>query len=502
MDIMARFFGKRKKASENVKRLKFLMILYYAVIIIGITVFISVLTINKTDDVLKSKVSELTADLNVQMQMNLNSYLSRIETMATLVFAEKEVYTYDATDESNDEYEALNTENSISDKLHSLCLMENFVDFAIVYRNNHVVGKLSNNTKDLFGNRLYADLTTVVNRWRTHDGWLAGYIGNYNRIYYVKRVNRSALLLISFYATELEDVFEHPGGLADMTVQLIDDNNIMIYSSVDGLTGSTISEDISKRVSGYSSATLMDDDYLLTVNPCGDNWRVVSSIPTAIILKEKNAVQLYILSIGAIAAIIAIVLSMIFSFDMSSSVDKTFTSLDKAAHVDQLTGVFNKRSFEVSVDSLLKNAEDDTCFAMMLIDIDDFKSVNDNFGHAYGDKVLAGVGEIMRNTFRSEDSLGRIGGDEFCVFMHIKGSMSEEERLHLIYRKCDELSAALRKRETVGDKEYRGSVSMGISVYPENGKTFNELYKTADKALYATKRKGKDSYTIYNKEGA
>ena len=482
------------------KKFKYSMILYYAIIIIGITAFISISTISKTDDVLKSKVSELTADLNVQMQMNLDSYLSRVETMATLIFAEKTVYVYDATDESNDEYEALNIENSISDKLNSLCLMENFVDFSIVYSNNHVVGKLSNNTKELFGTLLYEDLAAIINRERTHDGWLAGYSGNYNRIYYVKRVNENAVLVASFYATELESVFEHPGGLADMTVELIDDNNIAIYSSMDGKTGTMIGADISERVSGYVSATLMDNDYLLTVTPCGDNWRVVSSIPTEIILKEKNTVQLYILFIGALAALIAIGLSMILSFDVSSSVDKTVTSLNKKADIDQLTGVFNKRAFEVRADSILKQASDDGSYAMLLIDIDDFKSVNDTFGHAFGDKVLAGVGETMRNIFRTEDCLGRIGGDEFCVFMSVKGTMTPEERLRLVNRKCDELCKALRKHEMVGDKEYSGSASVGVAIYPENGKSFNDLYKAADSALYGSKRTGKDGYTIYGEE--
>ena len=497
---MGFFFKNRQENTADIRKFKFSMIAYYAVIIIGITAFISVSTIIKTDDVLKSKVSELTADLNVQMQMNLDSYLSRVETMGALVFAEKQAYTYDATDESNDEYEALNTENSISDKLLSLCLMENFVDFSIVYSNNHTVGKLSNNTKELFGNRLYEDLSAIINRERTHDGWLAGYSGNYNRIYYVKRVNDNAVLLTSFYATELESVFEHPGGISDISIRLVEDNDVMIYSSVDGETGTVMGDDIRSRIGAHDSATLMDDDYLITVNPCGDNWRVVSSVPTQIILMEKNTVQLYILSIGAIAAVIAIGLSMILSFGVSSSVDKKLTTLNKEAKTDQLTGIFNKRSFEVRVDSILKNTEDDTHYALMLIDIDNFKSVNDTFGHAYGDKVLAGVGESMRRTFRSEDSLGRLGGDEFCVFMSIKGDMREEDRHKLIHRKCGELLTALRKRETVGDKEFRGSASMGVSVYPDNGSSFSELYKVADNALYVTKKKGKDNYTVYGEE--
>ena len=126
VEEMINLFKRKADSGENIKRFKFAMILYYAIIIIGITVFISVSTIQKTDNVLKKQVSELTFDLNVQMKMNVDSYLARVENLAALVFAEKEVYIYDATDPGNDEYEALNTENAISDQLYNLCLMENF----------------------------------------------------------------------------------------------------------------------------------------------------------------------------------------------------------------------------------------------------------------------------------------------------------------------------------------------------------------------------------------
>ena len=476
------------------------MIAYYAVIIIGITIFISISTINKTDDVLKTKVGEMTNHLNVQMQMNMDSYLSRVETMATLVFMEKGTYTYDATDENNDEYDALNIENEISDRLYSICLMENFVDFSIVYRNNHVVGKLSNNTKDLFGDRLYEDLSAIINRERTQDGWMAGYSGNYNRIYYVKRVNDNAVLVTSFYATELEDVFEHPGGIADITIRLVDNNDVLLYSSEEGRTGADLREEIKERISGLDASTFIDDEYLITVNRCGDDWRVICSVPTQIILEEQNSVQLFILTIGVVAAIIAIALSMVLSFGISNSVDKTFTVLSDKAQTDQLTGIFNKRTFEAKVDGLLDQAGPDEHFAMILFDIDDFKSVNDTHGHAFGDKVLAGAGDMMRITFHLEDCLGRLGGDEFCIFMPIKAGMTDAERLHLINKKCTELCTAFAVHDLGGDPDFKVSISAGVAVYPNNGRSFNSLYKTADSALYASKRRGKNTFTIYGEE--
>lgn len=495
---MARtFFGNIRH--DEMRKFKFSMIAYYAFIIIGITIFISFSTISKTDDVLKSKVGELTNHLNVQMQMNLDSYLARVETMATLIFAEKETYTYDATDESNDEYDALNIENAISERLYSTCLMENFVDFSIVYQNNHVVGKLSNNTKDLFGDRLYEDLSGIINRDRTLDGWMAGYNGNYNRIYYVRRVNDNAVLLTSFYATELESVFEHPGGIEDVTIRLVEENDVMLYSSEDGETGEVLSDDIRERVNGLESSTFVDNNYLITVNHCGDNWRVICSVPTQIILEEQNSVQLFILTIGVGASFIAIALSMVLSFGISNSVDKTFSKLNKRAQMDQLTGIYNKRSFETKVDASLKDAEEGEHFAVILFDIDNFKSVNDTYGHAFGDKVLAKTGEIMRRIFRSGDSLGRLGGDEFCVLMPVNSEMSEDMFLDLINRKCTELCRAFPDYD-FGISGFKVSISVGVAVYPQNGSSFNTLYKNADSALYASKNKGKNTFTIYEEE--
>ncbi|MCH5324827.1 MAG: GGDEF domain-containing protein [Eubacterium sp.] len=494
---MSKLLNKADKGDKDVRRFKLAMIFYYAVIIIGITVFISWNTIKETDDVLKSKVSELTSALNVQMKMNIDSYLSKVETTATLIFAEKDAYMYDATDESNDEYEALNTEKYISDKLYSLCLMENFVDFSIVYRNDHVVGKLSNNTKDLFGDRLYEDLEAMINRERTHDGWLAGYNGNFNRIYYVKRVNDNAVLVTSFYTSELKNVFEHPGGIEDITIRLIEKDNVMIYSSEEGETGNVIDSDILERIAENDSVTLMDDEYFVTVNPCGDNWKVICSTPTEVILKEGGDIQLYILTIGIIAAIIAIILSVILSFLISRSMNKTVTSLSRKARTDQLTGILNKRSFEVMADSVLKTGDSAAYHALILIDVDDFKGINDHFGHAFGDKVLAAIGEMLRKTFRSDDLLGRIGGDEFCVLMNITAVENDADRLEVIDKKCSELCAAFRENNA-GDSNCKVSASIGVSVSPTNGTSFGELYDASDKALYASKANGKDTFTIYN----
>lgn len=489
---------KNIKLSENerIKRLKIYMMISYSAIIAIAMFTISILAINKTDAALKNKVSSMTSALNTQMKMNINSYLQRMETTCTLVFASDEVYKYDATNKNNDEYDSLKTEDAIEDKLYSICIMENFVDFGIVYSNNHIVGKLSNGTVKLFGDNLYTDLSAMINRQRTDDGWATGYNGNFTRIYYVKRINDNAVLVSSFYTTELEDVFEHPGGINDMTVQLLEKNYVVIYSSDKEQNGKTLSPDIYNRVKNVHSLTSLDDEYLVTINDCGDNWYVVCSIPTSIILNEKNEVAYYIYIIGFIAIIIAILLSIWILEKMINPVNKMVTTLDNKARNDLLTGVLNKRSFEESVDQILAKADINKYSAVILLDVDNFKGVNDTLGHAYGDKVLANIGKILTMVFNTENCIGRLGGDEFCVFLNIPSSQQEHYHEY-INVKCIELSHAFKNNYTGDDNDYKVSVSIGVSIFPTNGQGFSKLYRCADQALYISKHKGKDTYSIF-----
>lgn len=484
---------------KHIKKLKLSMIFGYTFIIVLITLIISTMTIRKTDTVLKSKVSTMTSALNVQMKMNINSYLSKMETTGTLVFASEEVYTYDATDENIDKYDMLNTEKIISDTLFNLCIMENFVDFGIVYSNNHIVGKVSNGTIELFGDNLYKDLSYAINRQRTHDGWATGYNNNFKRIYYIKRINDNAILVTSFYTTELEDVFEHPGGIGDITIRLVENNNVIIYSSEEDETGTILPDVINSRINNDLSGTIMDDEYLITVNTCGDNWKVICSVPTEIILKEKNEVQLYIIIVGLIAVLIAFSLTVILSFRISNPVNNMVNVLDKKAHIDLLTGILNKRSFEEYTENTIKSAYETDKYALILLDVDNFKGVNDTLGHEYGDKVLANIGNILRSVFRKEDFLGRLGGDEFGVFLNLT-SVSEEEYINFAEKKCEQLCSAFHNNYTGDDGKYKISASIGIAFYDVKAKTFSELYKCADKALYNSKHKGKDTYTIYSEE--
>ena len=488
---------RRNENNDKIKQVKLIMIFGYALIVIVAAAFMASFIIRKNDTVLKSKVSDLTYALNVQMKLNINTYLSKLESIATLVFGTEEIVSYYSSAENADQYEALNTEKLISDKLYDLCIMENYVDFFIVYSDDHTVGKVSNGTTKLYGDDLYNDMAQTVTKKRSNDGWSTGFNDDFRRIYYVKRVNDNALLVVSFYTSELENVFVRPDDMRDTAVRLVNEDHYIMYSSENEETGSKLPDDILNRIGDSSSASFIDDDYLITVNTCADSWYVICSAPTQIILAERNIVIKYTIIITAVTSVVAMILGTLLSIYVTNPVNRIVTKLNTQANIDRLTGVNNKLSFEENTEYMLKNAKEDERHAVILLDVDNFKGVNDNLGHAYGDRVLADIGNILRVTFNSSDCLGRIGGDEFCVLLNIPEDR-QSDHMALINEKCRALCGAFHDNYTGSSGDYKISASIGAAVFPDDGKSFSELYRCADTALYSSKHKGKDTFTMYS----
>ncbi|MEG2405088.1 MAG: sensor domain-containing diguanylate cyclase, partial [Oscillospiraceae bacterium] len=163
------------------------------------------------------------------------------------------------------------------------------------------------------------------------------------------------------------------------------------------------------------------------------------------------------------------------------------------AERDQLTYLYNKSTTEQLIKGFLTGKiMDETKHALMIIDVDDFKSVNDTFGHMYGDTVLQKLAGILQPVFRDSDIVGRLGGDEFFVFM--KNVFSEETAKAKAQEVCD----AFRQTYSENGESCTVSASIGIAIYPGDGVDFESLYKHADTALYLKKSTGKDGYCIYN----
>ena len=165
-----------------------------------------------------------------------------------------------------------------------------------------------------------------------------------------------------------------------------------------------------------------------------------------------------------------------------------------AAH-DPLTDLFNRREFEKILDITIANSSRDYgYFALFLIDIDNFKSINDSLGHLHGDSFLKKFSNQLTSLVRKGDILARIGGDEFTVITSRLHSPSAARKL------AERIITGLNIAYPIDEKLLTGTVSVGISIYPVDGESTEELLKNADIAMYNAKKSGKNTFHFYTEK--
>jgi diguanylate cyclase (GGDEF)-like protein len=167
--------------------------------------------------------------------------------------------------------------------------------------------------------------------------------------------------------------------------------------------------------------------------------------------------------------------------------------LYRLAITDEMTGLFVRRFFQVNMKKLIAKTEE--TFALIMLDIDFFKSFNDRFGHTCGDNVLIQVARIISNSVRDCDIPCRLGGEEFAVICPGLNAAEAEAVAHRLKTLINE-----EKIETPGGGEEEGiGVSLGISEYPVDGRSVEEIYQSADQALYYSKNHGRNQITLFQK---
>lgn len=166
-------------------------------------------------------------------------------------------------------------------------------------------------------------------------------------------------------------------------------------------------------------------------------------------------------------------------------------SLRKEATRDGLTGLYNQKTFRENLERVISRLDGRYPCAILMLDIDHFKRINDVHGHPAGDEVLRTVASVIRKTIRKGDMAGRYGGEEFVAYLNMADraqALQGAERLRMMIRQT---------RFLFGGKEIGVTASFGVACYPEDGRTGEELLKKADVALYRSKNAGRDRTTIF-----
>lgn len=170
---------------------------------------------------------------------------------------------------------------------------------------------------------------------------------------------------------------------------------------------------------------------------------------------------------------------------------ETEQRLEYLAHHDLLTGLSNRLHFQANLAQALTHAARyGRCVAVLYVDLDRFKQINDTLGHAAGDKVIKAVGERLRSCVRAEDAIARLGGDEFVVALE---QHEREEAAAL----AEKIIQAVRQPMDIDGHAVTLSSSVGISIYPDDGHDGTALIETADIAMYHAKQQGKNMFQYF-----
>lgn len=258
-----------------------------------------------------------------------------------------------------------------------------------------------------------------------------------------------------------------------------------------------VSMRLGKQSKYVYSVEIEDEEKTVTSVPLGiSDWQLLliqeKDYVDNLVSEEWSNIRSMTGALGLISVIFVLVILVIVVVNKIRS-DQESQELANKADTDLLTELNNKIATERKITEYITAHPDSQCL-FFLFDIDNFKKINDTLGHAFGDEVLRSLGLQLRNEFRVTDIIGRTGGDEFILFLK---DLNSDEFLAKEAKRLENLFRQFKAGEYV---KYSATASIGATVFPRDAKDYQGLYKSADKALYEAKRRGKNCLVFYNKD--
>lgn len=182
--------------------------------------------------------------------------------------------------------------------------------------------------------------------------------------------------------------------------------------------------------------------------------------------------------------------TVVFAKDLSEKIEAQ-RRIEQLAYTDPLTGLPNRLMLDERVGHAIRLAQrSGDGFALLFLDLDRFKSINDSLGHLFGDQVLVEVAARLQRCLRQTDTLARLGGDEFVIHLHAADQGAAEKA-------AQRMIAAVTQPVTIDEMPFTLSCSIGIAMYPQDGTSLDALIRCADTAMYQVKERGKGHYRFY-----
>jgi len=266
-------------------------------------------------------------------------------------------------------------------------------------------------------------------------------------------------------------------------------DSCQIYNK-NGLFTSATVYPLREGLKSSSGSTTALGDSKKNLEPKEYYWKIISHIPT----QDLNQGTRSLLVKLFLTAILLFLLASIPSWIIARAVVRRKLhqmELYRSANYDKLTDLPNRSLFYDRLTQILKQSKRyDRKFALMFIDLDGFKSVNDTLGHDAGDELLIETAKRLLDCVRDSDTVARMGGDEFTIILQ---SISTSENSETVAQKIIQVLSTPLK---IKGHDTRIGASIGLSIYPDNGDDMETLMKKADEAMYQAKKNGKNDYRL------
>lgn len=476
---------------NELKKTQLRTIILFSTLILVITLYIILLLTGRSNIFMRENAASLVSASNRQMELNIDSYLNKVQKASALLFSSNTNYTYDSSDKNADPYTQLQISNQINDDITDLSLLDNYADFAIIYQNDEVIGSLSKITKNMYANGgMYDAFYSILKQNDERGTWYFGLNGDTEHIYFFERFNSYSIILISFYSRELKSVFQIPEQLNGMEVSLVNEENQILYSNDSDKIGAKLSAATVSYLGKLRNGSVMSDTALITTDECSNGWRVVCTVPLRLIIQDNTRFMESTILVILIVVAVILIFGIIETSRINVSANHYVDSLQQEAQHDRMTGLYNSEEFHRMANRFIKEMPSGRTMSFSIFDLDNFKSINDQHGHLEGDTVLRRFSTLLSDTFGSEFTLTRLGGDEFGVFGCMDIPDEESSRVELA-----NYLDALRTRfnETLGTDYSTDSLSFcsGTSFVHEDDQDFEKVFQRADKLLYKGKKSDK-----------
>lgn len=180
--------------------------------------------------------------------------------------------------------------------------------------------------------------------------------------------------------------------------------------------------------------------------------------------------------------------------NIQKNLEENLAKLDYQANHDSLTKLPNRILFMDRLEQSIKYAQRNKAYlAIIFLDLDNFKTINDTFGHSVGDKILIEASNRMHSKMRKSDTLARIGGDEFCIILNDIKNISDI--LEIVKNGIE----IFQEPFVIENYRMDVTISVGVAIFPDNGEDASTLLKNADAAMYKAKQSGKNKYNFFDK---